>query len=105
MKTRTLSAHTLVVVAGAAVAQMDAPKIDFAAVDSNGDGRLTKEETRIVADLAAAFEQLDADKDNSISRAEYQRWERAGKVNDVPRDPATAPSGSAGAQHVPDPGK
>lgn len=83
----------------------DAPKIDFASVDADANGRLSKEETRIVADLAAAFDRLDADRDSFISKQEYLRWDRAGKVEGPRRDPATGPSGSAGAQHVPDPGK
>jgi hypothetical protein len=81
-----------------------APRIDFATVDKDANGSLTKEETKGIADLEGAFEQLDADHDQLVSAAEFARWNRAGKITGVPRpDPATAPSGSAGSQHMPDP--
>lgn len=82
---------------------IDGPKIDFIAVDADANGKLSKEETRVIADLASAFDRLDADRDGSMSKIEFLQWSRAGKVPGVPRDPATAPSGSAGAQHVPTP--
>jgi hypothetical protein len=81
-----------------------APRIDFVTVDKDANGSLSKEETKGIADLEAAFAQLDADHDEAVSPAEYSRWARAGKITGAPRpDPATAPSGSAGAQHMPDP--
>lgn len=80
-------------------------KVDFVMVDTDANGSLSKEEARIIADLAAAFERLDADHDKSLSKLEFAQWHRAGKVAGVPRDPATAPSGSAGSQHMPRPPK
>jgi hypothetical protein len=101
----------LLVVAGAGFAQAptaktappvpDGPKIDFVAVDKDVDGRVSKDEALQVPDLNSAFEMLDSDRNQFISPVEFSRWSRAGKV-DLPRpDPAVAPGGSAGAQHMP----
>jgi hypothetical protein len=48
----------------------------------------------------AEFEMLDLNHDGYLSPKEFQAWTRALKDPAV-RDPATAPSGSAGAQHMP----
>ncbi|MET0280321.1 MAG: hypothetical protein ABW278_04240 [Steroidobacteraceae bacterium] len=82
-----------------------APKIDFVTLDKDANGGLSKEETKVIAELNRQFEQLDADHDELVSPAEFARWNRAGKITGAPApDPATAPSGSAGAQHMPNPG-
>jgi hypothetical protein len=104
----------LAVCAGAAVAAhaqapaqsaspSEAPKIDFSTVDKDANGKLSKEETLPIAELEGAFDKLDTDHDGSVSPAEFARWNRAGKATPLPHDPATAPSGSAGAQHMPSP--
>jgi hypothetical protein len=80
----------------------DTAKIDFVTVDKDESGSITKEETKVIADLDAAFDQLDANQDRSVSPAEFSRWSRAGKTTAEPPDPATAPRGSAGSQHMPD---
>lgn len=81
----------------------DTPSVDFSQVDANRDGNISRPEALSAADLHASFELLDTDRNQSISPAEFARWSRAGKsAPDVPKDPATAPGGSAGAQHVPD---
>jgi hypothetical protein len=110
---RTVSMLVALAVAGASHAQaptkaqqpvdQDAPKINFVAVDKNADGSLSKTEVLSIATLDAAFAQLDADRDEALSPAEFSRWSQAGKSTVAkPKDPATAPSGSAGAQHMPD---
>lgn len=85
-----------------ATSQIDTAKIDFVTVDKDRNGSLSKSEAASIADLESAFESLDADHDQAVSRTEFQRWSRAGKPVSAPPDPATAPGGSAGAQHVPD---
>jgi hypothetical protein len=81
----------------------DATRIDFTTLDKDANGSLSKEEAVAIADLEARFDQLDADRSTTVSPAEYAAWSRAGKtVNAPPRDPATAPGGSAGAQHLPE---
>ncbi len=80
-----------------------APRIDFVTLDKDANSMLSREEAKMIADLDGAFAQLDSDHDASISPAEFSRWSRAGKVGGARPDPATAPSGSAGAQHMPDP--
>ena len=100
-----------VLVAGLAQAQVptdkpvptEAAKLDFSTVDKDANGRLSKQETLAVAELEGAFDALDTDHDGSVSPAEFSHWNRAGRTAPVPRDPSTAPGGSAGAQHMPAP--
>lgn len=82
----------------------DGPTVDFVKADKNGDGIITRQEALQVPDLTSAFEMLDTDRDEMISASEFALWNRAGKV-EAPRpgDAATAPSGSAGGQHMPKP--
>jgi hypothetical protein len=113
MKIRTATFIPLVTLAIAGVVQAQAPastkppptdttKIDFVTVDKDQNGSLSKEESKAVGDLDSSFAQLDADKDEVVSKTEFLKWKRAGKIAGakVP-DPTTAPSGSAGAQHMP----
>lgn len=78
-------------------------KIDFATLDKDASGGVSKKEAEPVPDLEGEFDQLDSDHNGSLSSAEFAHWNRAGKATPVPRDPTTAPSGSAGAQHMPPP--
>ena len=87
----------------AAPATADAPRIDFATVDKDANGKLSKQEVAVLAELEGVFDTLDTDHDGSVSAVEYSHWSRAGRTAPVPRDPATAPGGSAGAQHMPTP--
>ena len=93
--------------AGAAIAQSPPPpatdraKIDFSALDKDVNSYLTKDEAMVIADLESLFDTLDNDHDGKISSAEFTRWNRAGRSTPLPRDPSTAPSGSAGSQHMP----
>lgn len=80
-----------------------AAKIDFSTLDKDVDGKLSKEEALAVVELDANFDRLDTDRDGSVSPTEFSHWNRAGKSMPLPHDPATAPSGSAGAQHMPSP--
>lgn len=109
-RTRILGAM-IAAVAGVALAQTPStkktpsatppPRIDFATLDKNADGSLSKEESVTIADLEAQFDKLDADKNAAVSPAEFAAWSRAGKtLVGATRDPATAPGGSAGAQHM-----
>lgn len=43
----------------------------FVRSDKNGDGKLSKEEAVSLPAIAQRFDQIDADKDGSISQAEY----------------------------------
>jgi hypothetical protein len=82
----------------------DTTKIDFVTVDKDQNGSLSREESKAVGDLDSSFAQLDADKDEVVSPAEFLKWKRAGKIVGAKLpDPTTAPSGSAGAQHMPGP--
>jgi Ca2+-binding EF-hand superfamily protein len=74
--------------------------VAFSALDTNKDGKLSLREAHADPDLEMAFEMLDANHDGYLSPKEFQAWPRALKDSAV-RDPTTAPSGSAGAQHMP----
>jgi hypothetical protein len=80
-----------------------AAKIDFSTLDKDANGKLSKEEALPVIELDASFDRLDTDRDGSVSPTEFAHWNRAGKAIPLPHDPTTAPSGSAGAQHMPSP--
>ncbi len=43
----------------------------FVRSDKNGDGKLSKEEADSLPAIAQRFDQIDTDKDGSISQAEY----------------------------------
>src|SRR5690606_13251680 len=58
-------------------APADAPKLDFADVDKNGDGNLTRDEALPVADLHASFDLLDVDRNQMLSPTEFAQWNRA----------------------------
>jgi hypothetical protein len=74
--------------------------IDFVTLDKDANGSISK--TEMLASLDAIFAQLDGDRDEALTPAEYARWSQAGKTSAArPLDPATAPSGSAGSQHMP----
>jgi hypothetical protein len=76
--------------------------IAFSALDTNKDGKLSRSEARADPELYEAFDMLDVNHDGFLTPAEFQAWPRALKAtNATTRDPATAPSGSAGAQHMP----
>jgi Ca2+-binding EF-hand superfamily protein len=74
--------------------------IAFSTLDTNKDGKLSLSEARADPDLEMVFEMLDLNHDGYLSPKEFQAWPRALKESAV-RDPTTAPSGSAGAQHMP----
>jgi hypothetical protein len=78
--------------------------VAFAKLDTNKDGKLSLTETRADPGLYEQFAMLDVNHDGFLTPAEFEAWPRALKSKDVVRDPATAPGGSAGAQHMPPPG-
>jgi hypothetical protein len=82
--------------------QADTAKIDFVTVDKDRSGGLSPQEAEVIADLKSAFGQLDANQDQLISPTEFALWSRAARTPAKPPDPATAPRGSAGAQHMPE---
>ena len=76
--------------------------IAFSTLDKNKDGKVSLVEARADPGLYAAFSMLDVNHDGFLTPAEFAAWPRALKTS-VTRDPATAPGGSAGAQHMPQP--
>jgi|HubBroStandDraft_1064217.scaffolds.fasta_scaffold791363_1 hypothetical protein len=75
--------------------------VAFATLDTNQDGKISRQEALAAPDLYDAFDSLDLNHDGFLSPAEFQAWPRALKSSDTAvRDPSTAPGGSAGAQHM-----
>lgn len=70
-------------VAGSAYAQSTAapaaPASDaevtaaFVKADKNGDGKLTREEAAALPAVAVSFDRIDADKDGTVSSAEFAK--------------------------------
>jgi Ca2+-binding EF-hand superfamily protein len=76
--------------------------IAFSTLDTNKDGKISLSEARADPGLYEAFAMLDVNHDGYLTPAEFQAWPRALKTTSpAVHDPATAPSGSAGAQHMP----
>jgi len=75
--------------------------IAFATLDTNKDGKISLSEARADPGLYEAFAMLDVNHDGYLTPAEFQAWPRALKTKGAVSDPATTPSGSAGAQHMP----
>jgi Ca2+-binding EF-hand superfamily protein len=73
----------------------------FSTLDANKDGKISLDEARADPGLYEAFAMLDVNHDGFLTPGEFQAWPRALKTNTPARDPATTPSGSAGAQHMP----
>jgi Ca2+-binding EF-hand superfamily protein len=71
MKT-SLTAVLLACVPLAAFAQ--GFSVSFESLDTDGNGRIDKEEARVESRLYAAFLSYDTDGDGTISRREYQRF-------------------------------
>lgn len=90
---------------GAANADNASPAsaIEFSSLDANSDGKVSTSEVQFVDDLRESFAKLDVNGDRELTPAEFARWERAGKTEEaMPVAPSTGPSGSSGAQHVPE---
>ncbi len=49
------------------------PSVDFAKLDTNGDGNISKSEASVDPTLAAKFDKLDADKSGSLSATEITK--------------------------------
>ena len=56
---------------GKAAPQDSSPQAMFARIDSNGDGKLSKEEATRVPSVATRWEELDKNKDGFLSREEF----------------------------------
>ena len=49
------------------------PAAAFARADANGDGKLSADEAATLPAIGNRFEQLDADRDSSLSRTEFEK--------------------------------
>ena len=57
--------------------EADAERGNFDQLDTNGDGRISGAEGRVVADFKANFEMMDADDDGFVTQAEFRARARA----------------------------
>src|ERR1700733_15256077 len=87
----------------AQAARSELKPIAFSTLDTNKDGKISLEEARADPGLYEDFAMLDVNHDGFLSPTEFQAWPRALKTQAAVPDPATSPSGSAGAQHMPPP--
>jgi Ca2+-binding EF-hand superfamily protein len=87
----------------AQAARSELKPIAFSTLDTNKDGKISLTEARADAGLEEAFAMLDINHDGYLTPAEFAAWPRALKTQGAAPDPATTPSGSAGAQHMPPP--
>jgi len=55
--------------------QKVAPPIQFSSLDTNKDGRVSKEEVRANVELNSTFATLDTNKDSYLSEAEFGKWQ------------------------------
>ncbi len=56
---------------GSTAARSRSGDFAFARADSNKDGRLSREEARLLPALSERFEEIDLDRDQFLSRAEF----------------------------------
>lgn len=54
---------------------------EFTTLDANGDGYVSKDEAKASVELTAKWAELDADKNGSLSSAEYAKGRDASKKN------------------------
>lgn len=72
MRILVLASAVLLATAGAAAAQMPAPKDIVAAWDSDKDGSVSKAEWTAAGRPADRFDMVDADKDGKVTVAELE---------------------------------
>jgi Ca2+-binding EF-hand superfamily protein len=66
------------------------PPVPFKAIDTNSDGRITRDEVRYMDDLNGAFGGLDINADQKLTQGEFLKWGRAVKPGAAPADEMTA---------------
>lgn len=59
--------------------QDHAAHMEFKSVDTNSDGRISREEARANVELTTNFGTLDGDTDTYLSQAEFAKWNQMGK--------------------------
>jgi hypothetical protein len=89
------------------------PHTQFKSLDTNQDGRISKDEIKANSDLTASFTGLDADHDSYLSENEYAKWKAApntmapangkpaGSTMPAHPDGVTAPAGDSTKSSTP----
>jgi len=83
MKTITLIAAALVAGTAFAGDETMASK-SFESLDKNADGRITASESVVDKKLAADFATVDANSDGAVSKEEFTKWQAAAKPQAEP---------------------
>lgn len=66
-----------------------APPLQFSVLDTNKDGRVSKDEVKAHAELMSSFGSLDADSDTYLTELEFAKWHQ--------KPGAMPPGGSSGS--------
>lgn len=83
-------------------APLPGDRYDFIALDADMDGFVSMKEAGRVDALGEVFGALDTNQDERLGPVEFAKWSKAGNTRSaLPQSPATGPSGSSGAQHMP----
>jgi len=83
MKKHVLTALALMMVAGLAWA--GSGKVSFKDLDTNHDGKISREEANKSPDVSSKFTQADANKDGKLDAAEFAALETM-PTKDMPKD-------------------
>ncbi len=113
-KLHIVTAAVALAIAGAAFAQAPAgtpsqmnpvhrmtPNTQFSSMDTNKDGRISREEAKAHAGMTSSGESLDADKDMYLSEAEYSKYKApgAGAAGSKAPPSNTSPPSAAGNKY------
>lgn len=80
--------------------KMAAP-MPFSSMDTNRDGKVSRDEVKSHAELTSSFATLDADRDSYLSESEFGKWKQSGaKDSSKETMPGTSP-GTTPAQPMP----
>lgn len=78
--------------------------VEFSAVDTNKDGRVSADEARSHAPLNASFSMLDTDGDKYLSQGEFGKW-KPGSSSSAPRPTSPGAAGTEPGSAHPEPAK
>jgi hypothetical protein len=85
--------------------QKVAPPMQFSSLDTNKDGRVSKDEVKAHNDLTSSFATLDVNKDTYLSEAEFGKWHAPGTTppsgNMTTPDKASTPAPGPAPQSPP----
>ena len=78
--------------------QKVAPPIQFSSLDTNKDGRVSKDEVKTHNELTSSFATLDVNKDSYLSESEFGKWDSKASTpasGNMGSPPERTPSGNS----------